>query len=71
MAIHPNFPVLESDQADVIQIFLNLMIERERDGLAPEATANEPAGTCNESNDTWFPGELSDRGEHGNTGRGA
>ncbi len=67
MAIHPNFPVLESDQADVIQIFLDLMIERERTGHAPEVTANEPAGTCNESQDSWFPGELSDRGERGNT----
>lgn len=52
--MHPtsNFPLLASDQADVIRIFLELMSARR----VPEAAADQPAGPAIDSNDSCFPG---------------
>ena len=60
MSIHPNsnFPLLASDQADVIQIFLELMIDGDRAGHASEATTDQPVGPRNDSSDSWFPGDT-------------
>lgn len=62
MSIHPDssFPLLASDQADVIQIFLELMSDGDRSWRASEVTTNRPAGQCNDINDSWFQGELPD-----------
>jgi hypothetical protein len=62
MSIQPNsnFPLLASDQADVIQIFLELMIERDRAGHASEATTNQPVGPRNDSDGSLFPSDPSD-----------
>jgi hypothetical protein len=54
MSIQPisNFPLLASDQADVIRIFLELMREGDHAGRVPEATTNkEPLGPHRECND--------------------
>ena len=62
MSIHPdsNFPLLAGDQAEVIQIFLELMIHGDRAGRAPEATTDQPVGPLNDSSDSWVPGAPSD-----------
>jgi len=62
MAIHPNpsFPLLPSDQADVIRIFLQLMRERYPSSKVPEVAANHPSVSRNGSNRPWFPGDLPD-----------
>ncbi|MGA3049250.1 MAG: hypothetical protein ABSD67_21645 [Terracidiphilus sp.] len=62
MTIQPNsnFPLLASDQADVIQIFLELMIERDRAGQAPEVTTNQPVGRRNDSDNSLFPRDPFD-----------
>ncbi len=56
MSIHPNssVPLLPSDQADVIRIFLELMSTGDR------TTTEEPVGPRNDSSDSWYPGEPSD-----------
>jgi hypothetical protein len=54
MSIHPNssFPLLASDQADVIRIFLELMREGDHAERVPEATTNKkPLGPRTECND--------------------
>jgi hypothetical protein len=54
MSIHPNsnFPLLASDQVDVIRIFLELMREGDHAGRVPEATTTKtPLGPRSESDD--------------------
>ena len=54
MAIHPDssFPLLASDQADVIRIFIELMREGDRPEQAPQAmTTKKPHESRNDSND--------------------
>jgi hypothetical protein len=54
MANHPNssFPLLESDQAEVIRIFLELMCESHRnEGVSEATTTKKPFGACRDSND--------------------
>ncbi|HTW81067.1 MAG TPA: hypothetical protein VME23_16080 [Terracidiphilus sp.] len=63
MAIQPNprFPLLESDQADVIRIFLQLVQERIRAESVPEEkTVIKTPGACDDSNDSFFPGDAFD-----------
>lgn len=62
MSIHPNssFPLLASDQADVIQIFLQLMSEKVQSGLLPEPTALQGFGFSSDSHALLFPDEPSD-----------
>lgn len=62
MSIHPNssFPLLASDQADVIRIFLDLMSKNERAEHSAGSTSSQPVGPRNESNDPSFPGNLLD-----------
>jgi len=57
----PNFPLLESDQTEVIRIFLELIEERSRTARMPEATATKKElGPCNNSDESRPPGELFD-----------
>jgi len=60
MSIHPNasFPLLASDQADVIRLFLELMSEGDRAERASKVTSNQPVGPGNDSSNPWFPREL-------------
>ena len=60
MAIHPDshFPILVSDQADVIRIFLELMSEGDRTARASEVTTDQPVGPRNDSNYSRFPDKL-------------
>lgn len=62
MSIHPDssFPLLASDQADVIQIFLELMSQGDRSWRASEVTTSHPAGPYGDINESWFQGELPD-----------
>lgn len=61
MAIHSNMFIRVSDQAEVIQMFLDLMIERDRAGGPREIAANPPAGPHSDSHESFFPGELPHR----------
>jgi hypothetical protein len=63
MSIHPSssFPLLASDQADVIQIFLELMLDGDRAGRGSEVTTNQPMGPRDDSNGSLFPDEPFDR----------
>lgn len=61
MAFHPNIPLRASDQAEVIQIFLDLMIEADRAGRSSETTSNQPVGPRDDSHDGWFPSDVPDR----------
>jgi hypothetical protein len=63
MTIHPNssFPLLASDQADVIRIFLDLMREGDGAGHVPQATtSNKQLGPGADCNDSRIPRELLD-----------
>lgn len=61
MANHSfNFPLLASDQADVIRIYLDLMIERDRVGHGTEVAANHTIGQHINTGGTLFPSELPD-----------
>ncbi len=63
MAIHPNsnFPLLASDQADVIRIFLELMGEGNyAERVCEVRTTNHPLEPRNDLNDSSFPSELLD-----------
>lgn len=62
MSIHPisSFPLLASDQADVIRIFLELMSDQDPSGLESEVTINKPLGSRSDSDRSRFPGELPD-----------
>jgi hypothetical protein len=54
MAIDPNssFPLLASDQADIIRMFLDLMIDSNRAGRVSEVRATkEPLEPRDDSND--------------------
>jgi len=54
MSIHPDssFPLLASDQADVIHMFLELMEEASHSGTVSEVTTtNDPLGPGNDSQD--------------------
>jgi hypothetical protein len=59
MSILPSssFPLLASDQADVIKIFLELMSERVRAGCASEVNSNQPVG--HDLSGSLFPDESS------------
>ena len=63
MSIRPNpsFPLLASDQEEVIGIFLGLMKDRDRPEREPEPTnILEPHGKSNKSEDSFFPGDAFD-----------
>jgi hypothetical protein len=60
MASESDFPLRASDQADVIRIFLDLMIENERAERAPEVTANQPVAPRNGYDNPWYAGNLPD-----------
>ena len=62
MSIHPNssFPLLASDQADVIQIFFQLMSEKVQFENATEPTTHQGFGFSNDSHALLFPDEPSD-----------
>lgn len=62
MASHPvsSFPLLAADQADVIRIYLELMQERARGGSAAEISEDQPLGSHDASDHTWFPGQTFD-----------
>lgn len=62
MAMHPSssFPLLPSDQAEVIRIYLDLMLERYGPGRETVA-ANTPVGPLNGSNRFRQPGDPYDR----------
>ncbi len=62
MASHPvsSFPLLASDQADVIRIYLELMHERDRSGNPSEVTEDQPLGPPKGSDYSWFPGQTFD-----------
>jgi hypothetical protein len=54
MSIHPNssFPLLASDQADVIRIFLELMSEGDHAGrVSKTTTTKKPLGPRSDSDD--------------------
>lgn len=57
MSIQPisDFPLLPSDQADVIEIFLDLMRNAE-----PDATANQPVEPRSNASGLWPQGDLPD-----------
>lgn len=50
---NPSFPLLQSDQADVMRIFLELKQERDREGQVS-------FGPANSSSDSFFPGDAFD-----------
>lgn len=62
MASHPisSFPLLASDQADVIRIFIELMQERARAESPSEITEDQPLGPRNAPGHSWFPGQTFD-----------
>jgi hypothetical protein len=62
MASHPvsSFPLLASDQADVIRIYLELMQERARAGSASDVKEDQPLGSPDASDPSWFPGQTFD-----------
>jgi hypothetical protein len=62
MFIRPDasFPLLASDQADVIRIFLELMSKGEGAGRAPDATKNDTVDSRNDCDDSPIPRELLD-----------
>jgi hypothetical protein len=65
METHPNsyFPLLASDQADVIRIFLDLMCEDKHAERVQEAkTTNVPWEPRWEFNESGFLGESLDLG---------
>ena len=55
MAIHPDssFPLMVSDQAEVISIYLELM--HERAAGRPEFAATDPMGPLTDSRNSWSP----------------
>lgn len=59
MSIDPiaNFPLRASDQADIIEFFLDLMRN-----AGSELAANHPAEPRQDTRAPWSPGEPSDRG---------
>ena len=61
MAIHPisSFPLLASDQADVIRIFLELMREQEPAGGASDNASSETLGSPRVSAPSRITGNLS------------
>jgi hypothetical protein len=63
MASQPNsyFPLLASDQADVIRIYLELMGEgNHAERVSDVRTTNAPLEPRNDSNNSCFPSELLD-----------
>lgn len=58
---NPSFPLLASDQAEVIQIFLELMQERSGPAHGPEVKkVTGPLASRNKSLDSKPPHELFD-----------
>jgi len=62
MSIHPNpsFPLLASDQNDVIKIFLQLMSDGDRVGGATEVTTNQRVVWRTDSDGFLFPADPFD-----------
>lgn len=62
MSIHPssNFPLLVRDQAEVIQIFLQLMSDHVQSRHLPEPATLQGFGFSSESHALLFPDEPSD-----------
>lgn len=58
MAINPNVPLMASDQADVIRIFLDMMIANERSSHESEVSAAQPFGPCDDVANSMLWGEL-------------
>lgn len=62
MAIHPDssFPLLVSDQAEVISIYLQLRHERDLAESPAESSASEAIAPWNRFRDSRSPRELPD-----------
>jgi hypothetical protein len=63
MELHPNscFPLLASDQAEVIRIFLELMTEGDHAGRACDVgTPNQSFEPHRDIDGSFFPGEPHD-----------
>lgn len=62
MENHPisSFPLLPSDQADVIRIFLELMREGDRAERASQAARTEPLKPRNDFDPLWYLGQPPD-----------
>lgn len=60
MSMHPipSFPLLASDQADVIRIYLELMSARESAAHAAGIPTDQPVAPCND--DSWLTGGAND-----------
>lgn len=62
MSIHPSssFPVLVRDQAEVIQIFLQLMRDGDLAGRGSKVTTSQPIGPRDDPNGSLFSNEPPD-----------
>jgi hypothetical protein len=60
MSHYPSFPLLASDQAEVVRIFLELMSEGDRAERASNFNTNQPVGPHNDPSDLLPPGDPSD-----------
>lgn len=60
MAMHPDssFPLLASDQAEVIRIFLELMRERERVEHSSQVVSHKPPAARSESRGCFADEQL-------------
>lgn len=63
MSIDPiaNFPLRASDQADIIEIFLDLMRQSGPASAASELAGNRPIQPRPDSGAPWSPSEPPDR----------
>lgn len=61
MANYPGYiPLLPSDQADVIRIYIDLMRERHRAEHPSQASTTPPPAPRNGSDRVWFPDGVPD-----------
>jgi hypothetical protein len=62
MAIYsnPSFPILASDQADVIRLFIDLMRDANRTSGAPQLVATNPVTPQKKIDGARLPNELLD-----------
>lgn len=62
MASHPvsSFPLLASDQADVIRLYIELMQERAHMESASEVPEDQTLGSHDATDHSWFPGQTFD-----------
>lgn len=56
----PNFPLSQSDQADVIRLFVQLMNDWERAGRPSALTAQDRMRRRGDGHDAEDPGDLRD-----------